>query len=506
MVNESKPKTSFFGENSKRQTSNQESAANSANDISIASFTLIGSLKHTERSVFYLTYWEDVCLPAVHPMFRSASFLMCDHPMLKDAILALSSCNMSRLHPENTSTSRGSSGPFQPNLTHQTRSQLYYSSAIKRFSVLSQDVYQSQANLVFTILVLFAHIESSMGNIRGFYCHVQGLANLFLDLHASIEKKALKALLTAWMQVRFGVWWARSYFSSLEVYRHLPPVPLPRVLELSFSSIEERRIMALSIMCESHRLNFKQIFNIWPYHPEHEKFKQGARQSDGECDTVAQLAEQARKSDEWLFHLPAPERPIDQLNISQKVDLRMPVVFKSHDAALNFAYYVVGRIMQSAGYLCRLQSRDSGNFDDVCSEEESWIHLLLRIARGTKIQTSITRNNYTIGFSGLLLAATLRCHSLALSIEIQDWLESLKDLQPTEEGAFPVDQSFGVAKAINQQRMRGRQIFGVTQPVDDGGGIPKFTAYNSQSINTLLFHGRCQTSGRLFTDCVSIDL
>ncbi|KAJ5864588.1 uncharacterized protein N7529_006504 [Penicillium soppii] len=402
--------------------------------------------------------------------------------------------------------STGSTGSFQPNLTHQTRSQFYYSSAIKRFTALNRDDHQSQAKLIFTILVIFAHIESSMGNIRGFYCHVQGLANLFLDLHTSIEKTPLKALLTAWMQVRFGVWWARSYFSSLEVHLGLPPVPLPRILERSFSSIEERRISALSILCESHRLNFKEVLKIWTYQTDHETFHQGGHRSDQDCDTIAQLAEQARKSDQWLLHLPATEHPLGQMTLPQDYELNTPVVFRSHDAALNFAYYVVGRIMQSDCFLRRLQIYDLSDLENGCSEEEPWVRLLLRIAKGSNIQTSITRNNYTVGFSGLLLAAILRCHSLALSIEIQDWLETLKDLQPTEEGAFPVYQAFGVAKAINQQRMMGRQIFGVTQPVDDGGGKPKFTAYNSQSINTLLFHGRCQVSGRLFTDCVWIDL
>jgi hypothetical protein len=345
-----------------------------------------------------------------------------------------------------------------------------------------------------------------MGNIRGFYCHVQGLATLFLDLHASIEKATLKALLISWMQVRFGVWWARSYFSSLEVHRHLPPVPLPKILEMGFQSIEGRRIVALGILCESHRLNFKHAFGVLNCPPGHEISKRWTRQSDEEYDTIAQLGKQAEKSDEWLRHLPESEQPIGQVYSSQEDELNTPVMFTSHDAALNFAYYLVGRIMQSPSFLRRLESSDSVDFENVCLEEESLVHLLLRIAKGTSIRTLITRNSYTIGFSGLLLAAILRCHSLALSIAIQDWLENLKELQPTEEGAFPVYQSFGVAKAINQQRMMGRQIFGVTQPVDDGGGNPKFTAYNSQSINTLFFHGRCQISGRCFTECVRIEL
>src|SRR5699024_10640303 len=168
---------------------------------------------------------------------------------------------------------------------------------------------------------------------------------------------------------------------------------------------------------------------------------------------------------------------------------------QSHDAALNFAYYVVGRIMQCTSSLRQRQNQDPHQYEHTCNkEEEPWVQLLLRIARGTNIQTSISRNSYTIGFSGLLLAAILQCQSLSLSIEIQEWLETLQSMQPTEEGAFPVYQTLGVVKAIISQRMMGREIYGVTLPVDDGGGTPKFTAYNSQPINNLLFHGRCRIS------------
>ena len=99
---------------------------------------------------------------------------------------------------------------------------------------------------------------------------------------------------------------------------------------------------------------------------------------------------------------------------------------------------------------------------------------------------SVIRNNYTIGFSGLLLAASLRCQDVSPSLEIEQWLQTLEDMQPTEEGAFPVYQALAVVKAINRQRRIGRDVFGVSQPIDDSGGMPKFSSYNSQMIITLL--------------------
>ena len=464
----------------------------------IPGMDLIKSLQHTERDVFYSTYWEDACLPAVHPMFKSISFSAWDRPMLQDAILALSSCHLSRLNPDrrdSLSSKMVHTGTFSPNLVHQTRSQLYYSSAIKKFISLNRKDYHSDAIIAFTVIILFAYIESSMGNFQGFYCHVQGLANSIMELREAIGDTTLKALLTAWMQVRYVVWWARVYFSALDVHLELPSVPLPKLLEGCFGSIQERRVMALSIMCESHRLNFKEALGHWRSHSE--------------CNELnhLQLAEEAKKSDEWLSHLPISEQPLNPGNPACNLDdSNPPIYFQSHDAALNFAYYVVGRIMQCTGSLRQLQSQTPHQYEYTCNEEEPWVYLLLRIAKGTNIQTSISRNSYTIGFSGLLLAAILRCQSLSLSIGIQEWLEALQNMQPTEEGAFPVYQTLGVVKAIIYQRMMGREIYGVTLPVDDGGGTPKFTAYNSQPISTLLLHGRCRVSNEFFTECVFIGL
>ncbi|KAL4883808.1 hypothetical protein BJY04DRAFT_184449 [Aspergillus karnatakaensis] len=161
--------------------------------------------------------------------------------------------------------------------------------------------------------------------------------------------------------------------------------------------------------------------------------------------------------------------------------------------------------MQCTGLLCRLQSTDSRQFGSICIEEEGWIEILVRIVKGISLEHSITRNTYTIGFSSLMLPAVLRCKSPLLGFEIQKWLEMLRSLHPTEEGAFPVYQTLGVVKAVNQQRMIGREILGVTLPKDDAGGNPKFTAYNSQSISPLVLHGRCLASGTLLTECVSIE-
>ncbi|CAG8927929.1 unnamed protein product [Penicillium salamii] len=458
---------------------------------------LVRSLQHTERDVFYSTYWEDRCLPALPPMFRSITGLL-DFAPLRGAVLALSACNISRIQAEPKSSANiVSSSSYRPSLQHQTRSQLYYSSAIKNFTSLTSHDYNNNLHLILVILVTFGYLESSMGNFHGFNCHVQGLSGFLVELRQATEDPLIRDLLAAWFQSQFLVWWARTYFSSLEVQRHLPSIHLPAVFSESPGSLYERRAVVLSMLCESHRVNTKETLGRWAWsvtNPE-------SFHVETKPPWAVELENASKRLDTWILHLPLSEQPIKEATSSHS-----PILFQSHDAALNFAYYATARIMQCLSFLYSLQTHDSRGLFNGCAETEKWVLLLLQIAQGVDLRTSITMNTYTIGFSGLLLAASLRCQDLSLGVRIEQWLQNLESMQPTEEGAFPVYQTLAVVKAINQQRMIGRDVFGVSQPVDDGGGTPKFYGYNSQMIRSLLMHGRCRASGEFFTENMELGI
>lgn len=463
--------------------------------------SLVRSLQHTERDVFYSTYWEDHCLPALPPMFRSMTELLSFAP-LRGAILALSACNISRIQAERkSSASLMSTGTYRPNLQHQTRSQLYYSSAIKKFTALTPDDYSNNLPLILAILVTFGYIESSMGNFDGFNCHVQGLSAFLLELREGTKDPLIRDLLAAWFQSQFLVWWARLYFSSFDVQRHLPSIQMPSVLSESPGSLHERRAVVLGILCESHQLNTKETLGYWDESEMLSMAPFPVSQVESRPLWVVQLEEASNKLDAWIMHLPQSEQPIEDA-----VSLISPILFQSHGAALNFAYYVTARIMQCTSFLYSLQAYDPQSLHNGCFETENWVRLLLQITQGVDMHTSITMNTYTIGFSGLLLAASLRCQDLSLGLEIEQWLQNLKSMQPTEEGAFPIYQTLAVVKAINRQRMLGRDVFCVSQPVDDGGGSPKFHGYNSQLISSLLMHGRWRDSGDFFTEKMELDI
>ncbi|KAJ5085479.1 hypothetical protein N7532_010250 [Penicillium argentinense] len=446
----------------------------------------------------------------MHPMFQALSRHCSEDSMLRDATLALSSCNFSRLHPDIKDTTNRYMGYFSPALVHQTRSQLYYSQAIRKFTALSEYECQNTPIVILTVLTIFAYIESSMGNFHGFNCHDQGMSSLLLNLNVSLKDPTLEALLAAWLQIRIVVWWGRAYFCSLQVLQHLPSALLPELLQDGSASPHRRRVTVLGIMCESHRLNFQRVLKHWePTNTEVSEHQEHLGEVEDYTQTISKLAMQSSELDIWVSELPPSDLPIENHGHLEGSEMNLQensIHFQSHEAALNYAYYVVGRIMQCTGLLEALRMNESPPSAHEFTEEEEWTLLLLRIVKGTDMQKSLTMNNYTIGFSGLLLTALLRCRSHSLGLEIQNWLQGLANLQSTEEGAFPLYQTLGVAKAINRQKEIYRDVLGATQPVDDDGGTPKFNAYNSQPISTLLFHGICKYSGALFSECVSIDI
>nr|XP_001398551.2 hypothetical protein ANI_1_1018164 [Aspergillus niger CBS 513.88] len=434
----------------------QTSVVRAAQDVpSIGSYDIIRSLQTTDRDIFYTTYWEGSCLPALHPIFKFATSLAAGHPILNDALLALSACNIGRIQAEHRTESSGLMCSLSPSLVHQTRSHLYYSSAIQKLAIMQSQDYHQNPTTILIVLVLFAHLEQAMGNFQGFYTHVRGMMNL-LEWHNGVKDAAIKSLLASWMQIR--------------------------------------------IMCESHRLNFNAVLQQFRNLQSNDASGSDVDKRYVYC--TALLHREAAKLDAWVLQLPPSEQPIYELNDTNGTTIR----FQSHDAALNYAYYAVARAMQCTGVLQLLYSSDTPHHERECNEEEYWVQTLVRIAQWSDMQTSITKNSYTIGFSGLLLAGILRCQSLSVGLEIQDWLQALINLQPTEEGAFPIYQTFHVVKIINQQRAIGRDIFAVTQPVDDGGGTPKLTGYNSQSITSLLFHGKYQNLDCLFQECIALDV
>jgi hypothetical protein len=377
---------------------------------------------------------------------------------------------------------------------------------MRGFASLSYEETQNQLTAVLTVIVIFAYIECSLGNYKGLECHVRALSVFMNTLHQKSGDPFVKALLTAWMQPRLVAWWARAYFSSMEAQLQLPSIPLPGILRSSFELFEERRVQVLSIMCESHRLNVIATLKHWAPADMLGSMSSACTGYDTIATCYTLLAAEARRLDEWLLNLPPSEQPFSEDTTGRCISMssETALYFLSHDSALNYAYYIVARIMQCTGFLRCLSTRDPKVLGHECSKTEPWVRQLLRIAQGSDLRKSITQNVYTIGISGLLLAAFFRCQDLSLGSNIENWLQALDELEPTEEGNMPIFQALSVVRAINRQRTMGRDIFAVSKLVDGPDGA-KFSCYCGQIIDSLLVYGKIRSTGEFFVDCISVE-
>lgn len=367
--------------------------------------------------------------------------------LMDDVTTALSSCHLSRTLPQHktyTAPTRGES--FRPDANHESVSYEFYNGALRKVAALDPDnVERHQA-----ALVLFCYLEASMGSFSGYRVHSKVLRNILND----------EGLAAAWMEIEMQVWMRRVYFGTLEFHRTSGP----------FGGWKGHgRPGLLMNLWESVRLNYAAVIDLWE-----------GRDISGH---VKLLKEQENKLDELM----------DKCFI--RPDGAGFVRFDTHNEAMECAYYVTARVMQSS----QVFQDAVGSWGEAYEEVEFWISGLVRISKGISWQDCVRRNSFTVGFSSLILTAILRCHNLDISRQLQDWLESKLSGDAFEEGSFPVFQVLRVMKFIHSEKEKGRDVVALFQTVDDGGGTGKLGSYNSQRLSSLLVYARERSTGGLYS-------
>jgi hypothetical protein len=198
------------------------------------------------------------------------------------------------------------------------------------------------------------------------------------------------------------------------------------------------------------------------------------------------LENESRKLDDWESRLLPSELPREPLDDSKNPLLTMkPLLFASHDNAMNYAYYVVARIMQCTDTL--LQSPRT-----VQNERKTtthWLTILLRIIAGLHKPSCAKLNVYSIGISSLLIACLPRCSNITIRSWIEAWLLDLLASSVLEEGSFPVAQALAVAGLVNKEKDAGNELCAIGLVEDDGGGGGKYDSYSSQYIDRVVVKG-----------------
>ncbi|RAL13721.1 Zn(II)2Cys6 transcription factor domain-containing protein [Aspergillus homomorphus CBS 101889] len=461
-------------------------------------------IRSFEKEQCYLVHWEGLCIGALDRLFCGINALSPQDHALNSSLLALAACNMSRRSPEGYIWQGRLE--YVPHRDHQLSSQRYYSSAVGETARALRRKVSSSPLVTLATLVLFCFMETAMGNFRGFGWHCRGIAQIIDMQLPPLANDALgKELIVAWLASRLHMWWRRMYFTSFSLQLHQGSLLISPQLMHVLRTTQGQKTLLTTILCESHRLN--TIATLQDLSDSHAR--DSAALTLDEC--LLLLEAERRKLDEWHSHFGADQPPSDALNQSAECnssEFIHPLFFKTHDAAMNYAYYVAARILQCTEWLHHEYDSSKGQQAQLAKDisvTTSWVTRLLRTVVGLDIFECARRNSYSIGIASLLLACVLKCDDLKSGTQAQHWLQKCVDLAILEEGSFPIAQTLEVVRIINEERAAGRDVYAIGLPEDDGGGSGKYSSYNSQRFRDFVILGRVREDDSVFSEQVSMD-
>lgn len=382
---------------------------------------------------------------------------------------------MSRRLPQPKLTSNASTTvAFRPDVDHEIMSHRFYGASIRH--VATWDVRRIHDPLGLATLVAFCYLEATTGNFQNFRLHSDAVKVILRGAHHELLPQG-NTLLAAWVDIEAQTWWRRVYFgtpdfffnSSLDSWIDLEPQ-----ITSKLHAVDTKRASVLLILCESYRVYCQAVLTSF----------QQASSLDGH---IQKLSEQSQLLHHWHARLSTDDLPV--------VQSRDSMSFRSHEAAMNFAYYITAKVVQSVRPLELLQNHSSDK--SAYSEAEEWITLLLKIADTISWKDCIRLNIYRLGFADLLLTCALHSHTPAIGLKLQMWLEEVVELTDIEEGNFPVCQILSALRLVNEERKNGWDVFALFQAMDDGGGSGKFGSYLSQDLRSLVVYARSRETGQL---------
>ncbi|KAJ6789815.1 hypothetical protein PWT90_04506 [Aphanocladium album] len=466
---------------------------------------------------FYSVAWDWQCLlPIASAIQCGDSHLLTSSPLFLDMMTAISASHLSRTSPQRrllVSSSLPQQHNFRPDPAHESVSQEFYGSVMRKMARWSEHDFGANPILGLTVLTLFCLIESCMGSFQSFGLHFDGATKLIENFAAGalVQNRSARGLLEPLVEARMQMWWRRVYFGTLEFHRHRPEVALDPLIK-SITVFETRRTLVLLILCESHRINNAAIIAHWDryYAAEPENLHAPTEIADlqqkvGSFDQ--HITQEKEKLEAWCQKYPfsgvMQDTEVTSDNGALPLQVR-PLQLESHAEAMNMAYYIASRVLQSSGPLQSLFLDEAEGMRMQYSEAETWIHFLLRVLAGMSWKDCVQYNMYTVGITGILLSCLLRSQDPGIGQWCETWLEGCLDGSSFEEGSFPAFQTLKIIRLVNEERRQGRDVFGLFQTVEDGGGSGKFGSYQSQALSSLLIYSRCRRTGQLFSYCMSI--
>lgn len=465
---------------------------------------------------FYSEVWDWSYLPSIASALHTDNGVgLLDTPLLVEMMTAISASHLSRTSPQRRllmpSSTPGLS--HRPDPAHEIASRSFYGIVMRKLTQWSERDFGTNPIMGLTVLTLMCLIESSMGSFQAFELHSSGITKFIQNYaqQALVPDSRARNLLQPLVEVRMQMWWRRVYFGTPDFHRNRPMVSLGPGLE-NLSILKSRRAAILLILCESHRINNAAVIASWDSYvirPLETPLTHDQSDIDqcGSSSYLEKLGKQSEYLEVWRQGhalsgvLDESENSSDFRKPATHVE---PLRMETHADAMDLAYYIASRVLQSSGPLTSLFALDADEIREGYKEVEAWANLLLRVVAGMSWNECVQLNIYTIGITGLLLACLLRTHDPRIGIWLEEWLQGCLDGSTFEEGSFPAFQALDIIKLVNRERSQGRDVISLFQTVEDGGGSGKFGSYQSQALTCLLVYSRCRLTGRLYSDYKSI--
>ncbi|KAF4962551.1 hypothetical protein FSARC_9329 [Fusarium sarcochroum] len=227
----------------------------------------MGTPRAFGQLIFYSDIWDTHCLPGLHPALKGLGRSWQMPALLKDAVLALAACQLSRMAPQRKSFDlKGIPGlSFRPHLDHQTVSCEKYGSALMRLASWSNIANVQGFNEALTGMILLAHLESLMGDFRQFASHQTGIDALLCQLTDVniLPDHSTCQLIAGWTQARAQNWWLRFHFSTPDHHRRSPSMACSPWLTTVLEKAQDSRSIVMVVLCESCRLASLAFLKWW---------------------------------------------------------------------------------------------------------------------------------------------------------------------------------------------------------------------------------------------------
>lgn len=482
------------------------------------------------QEALYLRHWHNSVQCLLPDIFRSLCKRMDESLAIRFAVLALSASNFAHSQPELASIAvrKQQRQYYAPGHQHQHYGRLYYNLAIREFPKID-DPNRNVLDIL-TILLLFIYIETDIGSFRGLAFHHHGIEILLGDEYNVCYSSAEgRGLICAWLGLRATSWRNRIPFTVFGSQHRLDEMGIDAMRVLKLQNCRDEEVV--TIMLESMRLSNMALFEKLVGRGDLESIssrcirgylKQVGKPSKVEPwrpkvaipdeDYLFLLQQQQIFLDEWHASLPPTDLPYESFERQRMYasiaendhqQTPAPLKFHSHNAAMNYVYYVFARIVQSQDALnIYLGSPAPDGPENIGSASlnpiNPWLLVLLRITVGLNAAECIHRNAYVIGIFEILYWSIFRLPMFApiIRVHICNLTKKFIDLGSSQEGMTSLCSFDTLLDDLEEERQKGRDVFFIIPGASADSEFNNQDDYCRQGFS--VYYGKDQINNKMF--------